>query len=112
MITDDDLDQEGTGSWVARPIRLTNAGLKALKSARSPRQCSRKVPGRPRRLWVAIGPFIGWIDDWMAGSSWPLTSTGSIVPRGLPRSHAMLSKSPNTWHVAHAWSPCPDVKPP
>jgi len=37
-----------------------NAGLNALMSARSPRQCSSAVPGSPRRLCVTIGPFIGW----------------------------------------------------
>ena len=91
-----------SGSWLERPIRLTNAGLKRLRSRRSARQWSMPVGGRPRRLWVAIGPFIGCTEDWISGSFWPDVFTGCMAPSGLPRSHAMLSKSPNTWHVAHA----------
>jgi hypothetical protein len=41
------------------PMRLTNAGLKAWKLGRSPRQWNGSRLSSPRSVWVAIGPFMG-----------------------------------------------------
>ena len=59
-----------------------------------------------------MGPFIGWK---MGSMGCPVTMLTSVLlkgpglsitfPSGLPRSHAKLSKSPNTWQLAQAESP-------
>ena len=41
------------------PINPTKAGLKRVKSSRSPRQWNGGVPVSPRSDWVVIGPFMG-----------------------------------------------------
>ncbi len=83
----------------------------SLPPVRSPRQCIGPWLAMPRRLCVAIGPFIGWKIGLMG---LPLTSSsalangpGSVMTSasGLPRSQARESKSPNTWQLAQAESP-------
>jgi hypothetical protein len=63
----------------------------------------------------AVEHFIGWkiglIGCWVTESNSVLRNgPGSVVtsPSGLPRSQARLSKSPNTWQLAHDESPCAD----
>jgi hypothetical protein len=84
----------------------------SLPPVRSPRQCIGPWLAIPRRLCVVIGPSIGW----NTGSIiWPVIrlsralengpGSASISPSGLPRSQARLSRSPNTWQVAHDESP-------
>src|SRR5512134_203953 len=63
-----------------------------------------------------MGPFIGSKPEVDAPSrknvahgAWAKVTN---EPCGSPRSHARLSKLPKMWQVAHAVSPCPDVRVP
>src|SRR5262249_34572589 len=94
---------------------------------RSPRQCIAPELTRPRRVWVVIGPFIGWnTPTWPVPLNAPLKPNGfrlmmNCWPRltgigldlttssGLPRSHARSSMSPKMWQLAHAASPLPEL---
>ena len=64
----------------------------------------------PRRLCVVIGPLSGWKPgrgDWISNSNG--FRFGSTSSSGLPRSQARLSRSPNTWQLAHDASPLLEV---
>ena len=89
-----------SGSCVARPIRLTNAGLNAERSARSPRQWNGVVFASPRSVCVVIGPFIG-SKPWRPGGFGGVGGGGANEPVGFPRSQAWPSMSPNRWQLAH-----------
>ena len=76
----------------------------ALPAAlRSPRQCMGPSFAIPRRLWVVIGPFMGWkigatgcpVSGSISGLAKGLRS-GVTLASGLPSVHARLSKSPKT----------------
>src|ERR1044071_4322049 len=64
----------------------------------------------PRKLWVVIGPFIGW--KVVCPGNGGITNGPGIliaVASGLPKSQAKLSKSPKIWQLAQAESPWLDV---
>ena len=109
-------------------LRLASVALTPnAPSARSPRQCIAPSLTRPRRVWVVIGPFIGWNTPTLpVPLNLPRNPNGfrsmiSCAPRftvigldlttssGLPRSHASSSLSPKMWQLAHAASPLPEL---
>src|SRR5947207_1092868 len=73
-------------SWLP-PNKLLNAGLKAVKSARSPRQWSGSRLLRPLSVCVVIGPFIGCMLNCVGVRK---TETNAVTvcmePPGLPKS--------------------------
>ena len=78
-------------------------------STRSPRQCMPPCVARPRRVWVVIGPFIGWkvvATGRIEEDGWVLLVTKSS---GLPRFQARLSKSAKMWQLEQEASPLPLV---
>ena len=75
----------------------------------------------PRRVWVLIGPFIGWrtadlaaaIDvGSVAAPALSLMLMGVVTgsASGLPRSQTRLSLSPNMWQLAQDASPLEEVR--
>src|SRR6185295_16960406 len=111
--------RSGNATWnlwnaaLSSKLPLSGCALGAsLPPVRSPRQCIGPWLAMPRRLSVVSGPFIGWNSG---GIGWPVSRLNSALlngpgllntlPSGLPRSQARLSKSPNTWQLAHDESP-------
>jgi hypothetical protein len=87
--------------------------LKCWKFCRSPRQWNGSSVFKPRSVCVVIGPFMG-SKPFVDGPSGAKVTHGVVLngtngPCGSPRSHAIWSRFPNTWQVAHAVSPCPEV---
>src|SRR5215475_8657782 len=87
----------------------------SLPPVRSPRQCIGPWLAIPRRLWVVVGPFIGWKMGLVMGVGGKVKKftggevngpgMGVTLASGLPRSQARLSKSPETWQLEQDESP-------
>src|SRR6185503_15755875 len=82
---------------------------RSLPPVRSPRQCIGPLSAMPRRLWVVIGPLSGWKSALPNGPRLNGFGLFNTTSSGLPRSQARLSKSPNTWQLAHDVSPLLEV---
>ena len=86
---------------------------------RSPRQCSGPWFCIPRKVWVVMGPFIGW-NSLVPASPFTLPPAAIeilivigllvTVSSGLPRSQARSSWSPKMWQLPQDDSPFADEK--
>ena len=71
------------------------------------------VLDNPFRVWVVMGPFIGWKGT--VGSAISRTGSGwgwlfvELDASGSPRFQAKASRSPKMWQLEQEASPLPEV---